>query len=335
LGTFIDLAIVNEELILAGATLGVTASLFSHSISVPHIAAAGDPWQIEEFAKPVLAGDKIAALAVTESGAGSDVQAISTRAVRDGDEFVVTGGKMFITSGVRADFVIAAVRTGGPGADGISLIVIEADRPGYRVASKLKKMGWLCSDTAELVFDEVRVPARNLIGREGTGFTQIMLRFENERLMLAFQAAATAQRCAEVARSWAENRRTFGKLLVEHQVIRHKLAEMFRQASVARAFARDVAFRLNAGHDVGADVAMAKNTAVFACDHVVNEAVQIFGGMGYMRESEVERHYRDARILGIGGGTNEIMNEIIAKHLLGRGGSGRPARTDRSNISAS
>ena len=315
-GDFVDFVIVNEQIILSGGSTGITSALFTHSIGAPHIAAAGDPWQLEEFVRPTLTGRAIAALGVTEPGTGSDVGAITTRAVRDGDEYVVTGGKTFITSGARADFVTTAVRTGEPGHRGVSLLVIESHRPGFAVLSRLRKMGWWCSDTAELAFDGVRVPARNLVGAEGAGFTQIMRRFESERLNLAVQAVATAERCLRLARRWAADRRTFGAALQERQVIRHKLAEMARQVAVAQTYVRDVIARWLAGQDVSAEVAMAKNTAVSCCDHVVNEAVQVHGGMGYMRESEVERHYRDSRILGIGGGTNEIMNEIIAKRLL-------------------
>jgi acyl-CoA dehydrogenase len=315
-GDFVDFVLVNEQIILSGGSTGVTSALFTHSIGAVHIAAAGDPWQLEEFVRPTLTGEKIASLGVTEPGTGSDVGAITTRAVREGDEYVVTGGKTFITSGTRADFVTTAVRTGGPGGRGVSLLVIESDRPGFTVLSRLKKMGWWCSDTAELAFDGVRVPARNLVGAEGTGFVQIMRRFESERLNMAVQAVATAERCLYLARRWAADRHTFGAPLTERQVIRHKLAEMACRTTVAKTYVRDVIGRWLAGRDVGAEVAMAKNTAVACCDHVVNEAVQIHGGMGYMRESEVERHYRDSRILGIGGGTNEIMNEIIAKQLL-------------------
>lgn len=315
-GDFIDFLVVNEQIILSGASSGLCSALFTHSIGTPHIASAGDSWQIEEFVRPALAGRKIAALGVTEPSGGSDVGAITTGAVRHGDEYVVSGGKTFITSGTRADYVTTAVRTGGPGHRGVSLLVIESDRQGFRVLPKLKKMGWLCSDTAELAFDEVRVPVRNLVGEEGTGFLQIMQRFESERLNMAVQAVATAQRCLQLSRRWALDRRTFGAALAERQVIRHKLAEMARQVSVAKTYVRDVTARWLAGEELGSEVAMAKNTAVACCDHVVNEAVQIHGGMGYMRESEVERHYRDSRILGIGGGTNEIMNEVIAKQLL-------------------
>jgi acyl-CoA dehydrogenase len=315
-GDVIDLLVVNEALILAGGSSGVCAALFTHGIGTPHIAAAGDPWQIDAFVRPALTGRKIASLAVTEPDAGSDVGAIATRAVRDGDEYVVNGAKTFITSGTRADFVTTAVRTGGPGPRGVSLLVIETDRPGFRVVSRLKKMGWLCSDTAELAFDDVRVPARNLVGAEGTGFVQLMQRFESERLVMATQAVATAQRCLVLAREWARDRVTFGEPLAHRQVIRHRLADMTRQVAVSRTYVRDVVARWSVGRSTPDEVAIAKNAATAACDAVVDAAVQIHGGMGYMRGSEVERHYRDARILSIGGGTFEMMNEIIAKHVL-------------------
>ncbi|MER6808606.1 acyl-CoA dehydrogenase family protein [Spirillospora sp. NPDC000708] len=314
-GELFDALIVAEEIIQAGGSGGVVASLFTHGIALPHLIASGDKDLIDRFARPVLAGEKIGALGVTEPGTGSDVAGIRTTAVRDGDAYVVNGAKMFITSGVRADFVTTAVRTGEPGFGGISLIVIEKGTPGFTVSKALRKMGWQCSDTAELAFDDVRVPAANLIGAENGGFLQIVQNFVTERLSLAVQAYATAQRCLDLTLSWIRDRETFGRPLSSRQLVRHKVAEMARQVDVARAYTRSVAERHAAGEDVLTETAYAKNTAVYACEHVVHEAVQLHGGMGYMRESEVERHYRDARLLGIGGGTNEIMNEIVAKRL--------------------
>lgn len=315
-GDYIDFLIANEQIILSGGSSGLCSALMTHSISTPHIVASGDEYLIDKYVRPTLAGKLIGSLGVTEPGTGSDVSSIGTRAVRDGDEYVVSGAKTFITSGTRADFVTTAVRTGGEGHRGISLLVVDTDSAGFRVASKLDKMGWLCSDTAELTFDEVRVPARNLVGEEGTGFRQIMRRFESERLLMSVQAVATAQRSLDLTVDWARARYTFGQPLTSRQVIRHRLAEMSRQVHSARSYVRDVVSRWADGEDVGAEVAMAKNTAVFTCSFVVDEAVQIHGGMGFMRESEVERHYRDARVLGIGGGTNEMMNEVIAKKIL-------------------
>ncbi|MEU8413485.1 acyl-CoA dehydrogenase family protein [Amycolatopsis japonica] len=314
-GEFLDVLVVTEEILLRGGSSGLLGALMTHNIGAPHIAAAGDPDQIDRFVRPALAGRKICGLGVTEPGMGSDVAALSTRAVRDGDHYIVNGAKTYITSGTRADFITTAVRTGDAGHRGVSLLIVETSTPGFTVTRKLDKMGCRCSDTAELSYVDVRVPVANLVGGEGTGFRQIMQRFDSERLIMAVQACATAARCLELSLDWARQRVTFGLPLAQRQVIRHKLAEMARQTTAARTFVHDVARRYNDGEQVSVDIAMAKNTAVYACDHVVNEALQIFGGMGYMRESEVERHYRDARLLGIGGGANEVMNEIIAKNL--------------------
>jgi acyl-CoA dehydrogenase len=315
-GSPVDAMVVAEEVIRSGGSSGLVAALFTHGIGLPHLVEAGDPALIERVARPVLAGEKIASLAVTEPEAGSDVASLRTRAIRDGDEYVVSGGKLYITSGTRADFFTVAVRTGGPGAGGISLLLIERDMPGVSVSAPLRKMGWLCSDTAELHFDEVRVPTGNLIGTEHAGFYSIMNQFAAERLSLAVQAYATAQRCVDLTLDWITRRETFGRPLASRQVVRHRVAEMARQTDVARTYTRAVVDAWQAGEDVVARVAMAKNTAVAACDYVVDNAVQLHGGLGYMRESEVERHYRDSRILGIGGGTNEIMTEIVAKLLI-------------------
>lgn len=314
-GNLIDSAIITEEILHGGGSTGVCASLFTHGIAVPHIAAHGSAELVDRYVRPTLAGELIGSLGVTEPGGGSDVANLRTRAVREGDHYVVNGAKTFITSGVRADFVTTAVRTGGPGHGGVSLLVIDEDTPGFTVSRRLDKMGWRCSDTAELSFIDVRVPAEHRVGAENSGFVQIMQQFQAERIGLAVQAYATAARALDLALGWARDRQTFGRPLSSRQVIRHKLAEMARQVDVARCYTRAVAQRYLAGEDVVTEVSMAKNTAVYACDHVVDEAVQIFGGMGYMRESEVERHYRDARILGIGGGTNEIMNEVISKRM--------------------
>ena len=310
-GTFEHSMILTEEIIQGGGSSGVCAALLTHGIAIPHIAAAGDPRQIERFVRPTLAGEMIGALAVTEPGGGSDVAALTTTARRDGDHYVVNGAKTYITSGVRADFLTTAVRTGGPGHNGVSLLVLEKPAPGVTVSRRLDKMGWLCSDTAELSFVDVRVPVENLVGDEGTGFVQIMRHFESERLGMAVQAYATAQRCVDLTLAWTSERG-----LTDKQVVRHKLAEMARQTDVAREYVRAVVRRWEAGGADRADVAMAKNTAVYACDFVVHEAVQLHGGLGFMRGVEVERHYRDARVLGIGGGANEVLNELVAKRLL-------------------
>jgi acyl-CoA dehydrogenase len=314
-GDFLHLLVVTEELIGSGASSGLCAALFTHGIALPHIVAAGDPSQIDRFVRPTLAGETIGALAVTEPGAGSDVAAIRTTARRDGDAYVVNGSKTYITSGVRADFVTTAVRTGGPGHGGISLLVIETGTPGFNVSQRLDKMGWLCSDTAELSFADVRVPVVNLVGAEETGFAQLMRHFASERLAMAVQAYATAQRCFELSVEWTKAREAFGRPLARTQVVRHRLAEMATRTDVAREYVRAVARQYVADDDVTREAAMAKNAAVAACEWVVHHAVQLHGGLGYMRGVEVERHYRDARILGIGGGATDVLNELIAARL--------------------
>jgi len=314
-GDLFHTMVVIEELIEGGGSSGVCAGLFTHTIALPHIVAVGDPSQVDRFVRPTLAGRTIGALAVTEPDAGSDVAALRTRAVRDGDHYVVNGTKTYITSGARADFVTVAVRTGEPGHRGISLLVVEKGTPGFTVGRRLEKLGWWCSDTAELSFADARVPATNLVGAAGTGFRQIVAHFQTERLFMAIEAYATAQRALTLAIAWAKARQAFGARLADKPVVRHKLAEMARRTDVAREYVRAVVGRTLTGEDVAREVAMAKNTAVEACRAVVDEALQIHGGLGCMRECEIERHYRDARILAIGGGTTEIMNEVIADRL--------------------
>ena len=315
-GSPIDAFIVAEEIILAGGSSGLVAALFTHGIGLPHIVASGDSVLIDRVVRPVLAGERIVSLGVTEPGGGSDVAGLRTRAVLDGDDYVVTGSKLYITSATRADFITTAVRTGDDGAGGISLLVIDTSLPGVTVSPPLRKMGWQCSDTAEVAFDAVRVPADCLVGARNSGFLQIMVQFAAERLSLAVSAYATAQRCLDLSMTWVRERETFGRPLVSRQLVQHQLAEMAREVDVARTYTRAVTNDWLAGRDVLMRVAMAKNTAVAACDHVVDMAVQLHGGMGCMREAEVERHYRDSRILAIGGGTTEIMNEVVAKLLL-------------------
>ncbi|MDX8053171.1 acyl-CoA dehydrogenase family protein [Lentzea sp. BCCO 10_0798] len=310
-GDLLDSVALTEEIIQNGGSSGLMAALFTLGIAIPHIWQSGNEDLIERFAKPAIRGEKIGSLAVTEPGAGSDVAAIRTRAVRDGDHYVVTGEKTFITSGCRADFVTTAVRTGGEGYQGISLLVIE---DGF-TRRKLDKMGWHCSDTAELHFDGVRVPVANLVGQENQGFALIMQQFQVERVTMAVEAYATAQRALDLTVEWVRNRETFGKPLIKNQVVRHKLAHMAQKIDLARTYTREVAARIDRGDDCVTEVCFAKNAAVDACSEVVDEAVQLHGGMGYMRESEVERHYRDARILGIGGGASEVMTELAARRL--------------------
>lgn len=315
-GDGVDAMIVCEEFHQAGASGGLFASLFTCGISVPHIIASGDAAQIERWVRPTLAGDKIGSLAITEPGGGSDVGHLRTTARRDGDHYIVNGAKTYITSGVRADYVVTAVRTGGPSSGGISLLIIDKDTPGFTVSRKLEKMGWLASDTAELSYVDVRVPVENLVGQENSGFFQIAGAFVSERVGLAVQAYSSAQRCLELTLDWVRQRETFGRPLVSRQAVQNTITEMHRRIDVARVYTRDVVQRAAEGEtDLIAEVCFAKNTAVEAGEWVANQAVQLFGGLGYMRESEIERQYRDMRILGIGGGTTEILTGLAAKRL--------------------
>ena len=315
-GSLLDSVALQEAFFEAGGSSGLAAGLFTGGIALPHMAAHGSPALIDDFVRPTLSGEKIGALAVTEPGGGSDVAGIRTTAVRDGGSYIVNGSKTFITSGVRADFVTTAVRTGGPGHAGISLLVIEKGMPGFTVDRGLAKMGWHCSDTAELSFVDVRVPAANLVGEENAGFYLIAEQFVVERIALAVHAYGIAARSLALTAAYCRERETFGKPLIARQVVQHKLVEMHRQVETARVYTRHVAERHVNGESVIAEACLAKQTAVEACDHVVDQAVQLHGGTGYMHGTEVERHYRDSRILGIGGGATEVLTDLSAR-LLG------------------
>jgi acyl-CoA dehydrogenase len=312
-GDLSHVLVAAEEMVLAGKSVGTCVGLGSHGIALPPIVKFGTDAQKERYVRPTLSGEKVSALGITEPGGGSDVAAVQTRAVRDGEHYVVNGAKTFITSGTRADFVTTAVRTGGEGHGGISMLIIDSDTPGFSVASKLKKTGWWASDTAELVFEDCRVPIGNLIGQEGAGFLMIMTNFVTERLMLAGQCVAIAELAYRESVEYAKQRHAFGKTLAGFQVIRHKLADMSTQIAAARALTGECVTRFLAGEQTPSLAAMAKNASTDMCSSVCDQAVQIHGGYGYMREYVVERLYRDARLYPIGGGTREIMNEIISK----------------------
>ncbi|HBO3681980.1 TPA: acyl-CoA dehydrogenase family protein [Pseudomonas aeruginosa] len=304
----------SEELMRCGSG-GLVAGLGSLDIGLPPVVKWARPEVRERVVPAVLRGEKIMALAVTEPSGGSDVANLKTRAVRDGDHYRVSGSKTFITSGVRADYYTVAVRTGGEGFAGISLLLVEKGTAGFSVGRKLKKMGWWASDTAELFFDDCRVPAENLIGVENAGFACIMANFQSERLALAVMANMTAQLALEESLRWAREREAFGKPIGKFQVLRHRLAEMATQLEVSREFTYRQAAKMAAGKSVIKEISMAKNFATGVADRLTYDAVQLLGGMGYMRESLVERLYRDNRILSIGGGSREIMNEIIGKQM--------------------
>ena len=304
-----------EELMRPGSG-GLSASLGSLHIALPPILALGTEEQKQKFIPPVLRGEKIAALAITEPSGGSDVANLQTTAVLDGDHYLVNGSKTFITSGVRADQITVAVRTGGAGAHGVSLLIVDGQTEGLSRSQPLKKMGWWVSDTAQLFFDDCRVPVGNRIGEENMGFYAIMANFQKERLQMAVVANMTAELAYEAAVAYAKEREAFGKPLLGFQVTRHKLVEMATKLTISREFTYSVAAKMNDGRDQITEVSMAKLFATETSDFVTDAAVQLFGGYGYMREYLVERLYRDNRILSIGGGTTEIMKEIISKRIF-------------------
>src|SRR5262245_22376139 len=263
-GDLSHVMVASDELILAGQSVGTVVGLGSHGIALPPIVRFGTPEQQRRFVAPCLAEGKIAALAVTEPGGGSDVASLATRAELDGDHYVVTGAKTFITSGARADFVTCAVRTGGAGHGGISLLVVERGTPGFSVGRKLKKTGWWASDTAELRFDGCRVPIANRIGPEHGAFPMIMVNFAGERLMLAAQCVSIAELAYRESIAYARERTAFGKPLTGFQVTRHKLADMASRLAAARALVGEAVVRvLRPGGDTAAAglAAMAKNAA--------------------------------------------------------------------------
>ncbi|HUU02441.1 MAG TPA: acyl-CoA dehydrogenase family protein [Myxococcota bacterium] len=313
-GDMLHAVILSQELTRSGSP-GLAAGLGSLAIALPPIVNAGSDKQKQRWLPRVLSGEWISALAVTEPDAGSDVAGIRTRAVRDGDEFVINGSKMFITSGARADLVTTVVRTGGEGAAGISVMVVEKGRQGFSLGRELDKMGWHASDTAELVFEDVRVPADNLIGDLDGGFAVLMRNFAGERLLLAAQAVTMAEMAFNEAAGYTKDRKVFGRPVNKFQVNRHKLAEMATGIDVCRTYVYALASQVAAGAALIKEVAMAKNAAVDMAMRVVDQAVQLHGGYGWMREFLVERLYRDIRLYHIGGGTREVMNEVIARQL--------------------
>lgn len=306
-----------------GQSGGVLASLFSHNIGLPPVVLHASDAVRHEVVPAVLRGEKIAALAITEPGGGSDVAAVRTTAKRDGDHYVLNGEKTFITSGMRADWITVAVRTGeGRGAGGLSMLLVPGDAPGLS-RTRLAKMGWLCSDTATLHFDNVRVPARYLLGDEGAGFRMVMGNFNGERVGLAAGALGFAQACLDEALAWSRERKTFGAALIEHQAVRHKLVDMqmriasteaWLEAVSAEGDAHEAAGRINAPEWV-AQVCLLKNHATQTMQFCADQAVQILGGMGFMRGTVSERVYREVKVMMIGGGAEEIMKELAARQL--------------------
>ena len=311
---------VSQQLSRMGGSGGLLASLFSHNIGLPPVLRYGSEALQQRVIPPVLRGEKIAALAITEPSGGSDVAALRCTATRDGSDYIINGEKVFITSGMRADYITVAVRTGetgSKGSGGISMILIPTD-VAVLSRTRLEKMGWWCSDTAHLRFDNVRVPAANLLGEEGAGFKIIMTNFNGERLAMSAMALGFAQACFDEALDWARQRKTFGNTLMEHQVVRHKLVDMQMRISSTQAWLDAITARADAG-DTGAvwvaQVCMLKNHATQTMQFCADQAVQILGAMGFMRGTKSERIYREVKVMMIGGGSEEIMKELAARQL--------------------
>ena len=300
-----------EELARPGAG-GICASLMTHGIGLPPILAMGSDALKHRIAPAVLAGEKIICLGITEPGGGSDVANLKTKAERKGASYVVNGAKTLITSGMRADYITLAVRTGGPGIGGVSLLLVETDRPGVS-RTALAKMGWHSSDTATIHFDDVEVPAENLIGPENGGFAGIMRNFNGERLGMSQQANAFARICFEDALDWARQRETFGKPLVTNQVIRHKLADMVRRIQATQAWIDHCAWCVLNDKAFPGDFALLKVQATQTMEFCAREACQILGGASFVRGSRIERIYREVRVMAIGGGSEEIMFDLASR----------------------
>ncbi len=302
-----------QEMAKAGSG-GVSASVNSHTIGTPPIVRLGTKAMKDRVLREILSGEKISALAITEPGGGSDVAAITTRAERRDDRYVVNGAKMFITSGVRADYYTVAVRTGGPGKRGISLLLIERGMKGF-TQTPLKKMGWWASDTAALHFDDVEVPVENLIGDENDGFRGIMLNFNSERIGMAAACNGFARVCLDETVAWTSARRVFGGRLIDQQVVRHKLADMAQRIAATQAYLEMTAWRIEQGERPVADICLLKNQATQTMAFCASEAVQLHGGMGFMRGTKVERIFREVKVNAIGGGAEEIMKDLAARQM--------------------
>ena len=307
-------AIYAEEISQCGAT-GVPADLGARSISVGPIHTLGSEEVKLRVLPPVLRGERGASLAITEPSGGSDVANLRTRAVRDGADYVLNGDKTFITGGMRSDYFVVAARTGGEGLTGISLFLVEADTPGFTRQPLARKMGWWCSDTASLFFDDCRVPAENLLGPEDRGFLAVMENFNFERFFMTAQCLGMMQACLDDAIAWARDRKTFGKRLIQHQVIRHKLADMSARIDATRALIGQIAWNINEGEMPVAAISKAKFFASKGLEFCASEAMQILGGAGYLRGNRVERIYREVKVMAIGGGSEEILRDLAARQM--------------------
>lgn len=304
--------ILNEELARV-AVGGVGASLMVHNIGLPPVVNFAKQALCDEVVPAVVAGTKRISLGITEPGAGSDVANLTTTAVRDGDHYIVNGSKTYITGGMHANWVTTAVRTGGQGSRGVSVLLIPTDSEGFSRTLITKKQGWWASDTATLYFDNVRVPVENLIGEENRGFKVIMNNFNSERMAMSVAMEGCARVCLEDAVAWAQQRKTFGQRLADHQVIRHKIAEMKQRINATQAYIQVVSQTILAGRENAGDIALLKVQCSQTMEYCAREAMQILGGIAYMRGNRVERIYREVRVNAIGGGSEEIMRDLASR----------------------
>ena len=311
-------AVVMAEALSRSSFAGVTVTALVHTnMASPHLAGSGNPQQKQRYLPDIISGKTLTAICVTEPAAGSDVAGIKTRAVRQGDQWVINGSKIFITNGVNADlyFVAAKTDTQAAGSRGISMFMVDKATPGFSVGRSLKKHGWRCSDTAELFFEDVTIPHEQLLGEENQGFYAVMKNFQHERLVLSAMAVGEAQKALDITLEHVKNRQAFGTRLFEKDTIREKCARMQTNISMAQNYLYYIAWLDAQGHDCIKEVSMLKANACEMVNDVMYQCVQLHGGMGFMSESTIERMSRDARVLSIGGGTTEIMYSEIAKRL--------------------
>jgi acyl-CoA dehydrogenase len=311
-------SVVFQEALSLSTFGGFIVTVLVHTdMASPHLVNAGSPAQLEKYLPRIIAGELIAAVAITEPDAGSDVAGIRTRARRDGDHWVINGTKMFITNGVHGDLCFVAAKTDpdAKGSRGISMFLVEKGTPGFRVGRALKKQGWNSSDTAELVFEDCRVPAENLLGEENGGFYAVMSNFQTERIALSAMAVGHARTALRLTANWVKQRKAFGAVLFDKQVIRQRLAMLDAKTQAARAFLYHCAWLASQERDCVREVSMLKALTGELVNEVMYSCQQFHGGMGYMRESPIERLVRDARVLAIGGGATEVMLEEVAKRF--------------------
>ena len=311
-------SVVFQEALSLSTFGGFIVTVLVHTdMASPHLVHAGSPDQIKTYLPQVISGEKITAVGISEPDAGSDVAGIRTSAKRDGDDWVLNGTKMFITNGVHADLYFVAAKTDpdAKGSRGISMFIVEKGTPGFSVSRQLDKQGWCSSDTAELVFDNCRIPARNLLGEENRGFYAVMSNFQIERIALGAMAVGHARTALRLTTEWTQQRKAFGGVLYDKQVIRQRLAMLASKTEAARTLLYHCAWLATNNQECVKEVSMLKALTGELVNEVTYSCQQFFGGMGYMKESPIERLVRDARVLAIGGGATEVMLEEVAKRL--------------------